>query len=298
METKLFEGLCLANKTNKERCTNYYPNYIYKIQSFCLEKDKTYWHPLMRYDSIVMIVEGKFKLTINNKTVEIEKNEMIVFPIFGSICLETTEKTVLLSLSYNYNGNHPCLIRALNGTTIEDLNNLSDDLYKLQFTPAFECFVKLTKKETDYLQGCQAIYRDKIFEFGLLLVMDYQKEDILHFMKPFIRKDISFIDGLNAGLDTFSTVADICDWLSMSEADFREKFAAVMNQDPEEWLHKMKMQMVFAYVLSYVCTPSQLASKFGFISVDHLDYFCKKNYSLSVTEFIEKYKNYPKITLQ
>ena len=252
----------------------------------------------MRYDSIVMVVEGKLKLTINDKTIEMEKNEMIVFPIFGSICIEITEKTILLSISFNYNGVHPCLMRAMSDVTIEGMNQLDDDLYKLRFTADFECFVKLTKKETDFLKGCQAIYRDKVFEFGLLLVMDYQKEEILHFMKSFIRSDISFVDSLNAGLDTFSTVADICDWLSMSEHDFRERFVAVMKIDPEEWLHKIKMQMIFAYVLSYICTPSQLASKFGFISVDHLDYFCKKNYSLSVTEFIEKYKNYPKITLQ
>ena len=133
------------------------------------------------------------------------------------------------------------------------------------------------------------LYKNKGFEFGAILAVDYDEQSLLNFLYPLFRHDYDLVVGLNAGLEFFVTKSSMAEWMDMSLDDFEVRFKKSFNEDPQIWLDRQRIYLVRQYVINHKCTVNELIFKFSFCSLDHLSHFCQVHYNLSPQDFIDKY---------
>lgn len=294
MEVKTHNPLCYANATGLNLCENCFPNYGYKMYHYTGKKGEIYTRPLLRFDAMVVVLEGKVKLFVDDQSITLNAGQMTVVSMFSVISAEMLEDSKLYTNTFCFGGKHLCLSRKTQLVKKGEVCKTPYEAYAIDITPDIMLFIQSILNLLKRYSDCQTMYKVISHQMSMFLAADYSGEELSQLFKPVIRHDPDLFSGLNAGLESFNSVVDMEEWMSMDSEGFHERFLKSFGQDPDEWLQQTRASLLVQYIKTHNCGVKEILARFGFISDDHLESFLSYNNKPTIDELMMFQKRYMK----
>lgn len=279
-----------CNSTTVESCIYHKPDYKYCFwkQDFAIGQDFT--HHILRYDVLMILMEGSVEVMIDGHTSILKEKEMIILPLFSVITTRTLTPVKVISLTLDSNSYSICLSRVM---TNEEIVPRSENLFSkpLRLTSEFENFIGQLSFYLKHIPYCRLISDNKITELSMLFYIAYCKEDLIGLFKPLFRPNYEFVAKINKNLDYFISVEDMAQRLNMSVSVFNRTFKSVFAESPYKWLLKQKARVILQYISLHKCSICDIIDMYNFTSPSHFHRFCVSQYECTPAALFKRVKS-------
>lgn len=212
---------------------------------------------------------------------------MLTLPLFSVINTRILSTVRIIVLTLEPNNYHLCISQFIEQD--ESYNdNTRTSLTLLQCNSDIETFLKLLTVYLRQVPFCRQIHTDKANEFGKLLCLSYDKEELREFFRPLVRTEYSFTNQLNRNLEHFTSVTVMAERLNMSVSVFNRTFRKAFCESPYKWLQKHKSKIILQHLTTHKCSIADTIETFGFTSPSHFHRFCTTQYKCTPAELFKK----------
>jgi AraC-like DNA-binding protein len=141
----------------------------------------------------------------------------------------------------------------------------------------WHCIKSLYNITTDGLR-CPYILEIKEKEVMFLLRAYYTKQELYRIFHHALTGDLVFSEHIKKTWHKYRTVDELAQAMHYTSSGFYKRFMAVFNTSPREWIRKQKEAAVYSDLISSELSIKNIATKWGFSSIQSFSNYCHKLY--------------------
>lgn len=120
----------------------------------------------------------------------------------------------------------------------------------------------------------------KLKEYLFLLKNYYSREKLGDFFYPLMGSNSAFADFVTNNHRKVRTVIEFAGLANYSLSGFEKRFRRVFGVSPYRWMKEEKAKNILDDIRNGTKPFSQMKEEYGFSSMSHFNYFCKKSFGI------------------
>lgn len=225
-----------------------------------------------------MIFLLKGKLSVSGKRFPkftVRRNQMFPMPAGTDNSITFVQDSMLLVL-YFIDSKFRFCHSILTDEMIKNAPQRDDWLFAMDMIKPLKV---LSQQIADYVMDgllCCDIQLIKQREFTAILQAYYPKEELLPFLSPLLRVNLSFQETIMRMAKTYPSIDEMADKVCMSRPTFIRHFKKCFGETPKAWVNKVKGEALFKALHNTNDQMEEIARQFKFSSVQRMSTFCKE----------------------
>ncbi len=226
---------------------------------------------------VVMVIDGRLRVTMNKCTRELSEGEMFLIPYSTTYQAEILEDTQVVICRFTVDLLH---------SPDYPLDSLAPWCRKNDSLFAPLRMVPLLWNFSSFVHTClgegidsRPFYERKKLEFFDLLFACYSKKEIAALLCPVFREGLVFRRQVIEYYQQVKTLDELIERTGQSRSAFYRNFALYFAKSPYDWMLEQKAIRIRRDLMAGV-PPKEVTYRYDFSSMSHLTQFCRKHFGM------------------
>lgn len=244
-----------------------------------VQPDKTVAVNDPEYNHIVVVLEGRFGVDLNEFSKTFGKGEIFFIPAYShQLRIEALEKSRVLVGAFEMSDDI-CTAKAME--TVDKLRSeIKYTFSSIRVNHPMQQYLNLLILYLESGIKCSHLHKIKEKEFFLVFRWFYTEEDFVTLFHPIIGKSLDFRTAVIKNYRQAKTVDELARIVGMSRSNFDERFKQVFGISPKQWMLKRKAQSIRYYMSKPDITISDVIQEYDFQSFTQFNRFCRQQFGL------------------
>lgn len=246
--------------------------------------------PYTEHHHLLMFVEGECTISCNQFIgSKFHGGQMVLIPKGCIFILQVNKPVRLLNMMFDdlEDGCDKIFLQSY----LSLIPEVEDGINALPIIDSLSIFID----QVIYYLGngirCAKLHEIKHRELFLHLRWFYSKQDIVKLFYPIISKSRDFRSMVYGLLPKVRKLNEMIELSGMSRNNFMRRFKAEFGETAYQWMLKQIRQRIIAEVSMSEASVKEIMAQYNFSSYSNFNRFCKKNFNLTPSELIDKYRN-------
>lgn len=250
------------------------------------DKEVTFYEEKVTFSRLVFVLEGKVKLKINKRDVQVVTPGYVALaPGNSSMIASVDPKTYLLVV--NFTEKEPFCTRYSLVSLMHDVKLTDDDVSSGTLLP-------INERLQSFVDSTLACLEDGLYsnvyitakkqELFLLMLAYYTKEELAAFFSPLFCYNRKFEQMVIENYGAITDVKQFAALLNMPVTTFQRKFKKYFKTSVKQWLLDRKAEQMLNDIRNTNRSITDLSQRYDFSSVSYFSNFCKHYFGKTPTE--------------